>query len=100
MLSLCQRGKEGKSKMIASCSYPKERLKEDCNTVGVGITDTVWKCIGMTSVQEQEHWEQRLELKHRINIIKNTKACQRQCIGERSEQVVDTVSGPSNDIGR
>ena len=99
MLPLCQRAKEGESKMIASCSYPKERLKEDCNTVGVGITDSV-EMHRHDFRRRKGTLEQRQKLKHRINIIKDTKARQRQCIGERSEQVVDTVSGPSNDIGR
>ena len=52
MLSLNERGKEGKKKMIASCSYLEERISEDCKKWGVWISD-------MGSVQERGDWESR-----------------------------------------
>ena len=53
-LSITENGKEGKSKMIASCGYLEEKLQECSKEEGVTVADSVETLGGGLEDQSQE----------------------------------------------
>ena len=83
-LSVTEDGKEGKSKMIASCGFLEEKLRECSKEEGVTIAESV-ETLGVdlrTRVKRSGAKEKarRRKCRVRFSLIKKNKAFQKSCV--------------------
>ena len=80
-LSVTENGKEGKSKMIASCGFLEEELRQFSKEGGLTLADSV-ETLGVglrTRVKRLGAKEKARRKKHKVrfSLTKKNKACQR-----------------------
>ena len=98
-LSVTEKGKEGKSKMIASCGFLEDELRQCSKEGGVTMADSV-ETLGVdlrTRVKRlgAQEKSRRKKCKVRFSLIKKNKPVQKSYIKVSGEKIVTSGYGAS-----